>query len=367
MKKKTSILIISFSFLFLISSGCTDLFSTFTTDNTITFQSHPTTITYSIEYGFNILSEGSGKATILYYEDIPDLPQGNLIAMNILNDETTKPITIANNSMIHWNSTINNKDNLTYGIQATVQVGTIFVDTLEPTNTITLSQLQTNHNNLIQQYCRSQGNDTNWLIEPDYPPIQQKAQQILETGGTNNSFEIAKNIFRWVKEQTSYTTHPNQDNTQLASVTFQQKTGDCDDLSFLYLSLLRAVDIPGRFIKGYLLNDLGNGNIEAISHLWVEVFVGGNLGLDGWIPVECAGTAEVDHEIYQNFGIEDAMHLRLFTGDGSNTSLVKSSSHILVEYSNDMTINIIGFQNVRDYMVINSQKLCIKENTRSYC
>ncbi len=367
MKKKTSIIIISLSFLFLISSGCIDLLSNFSTDDTITFQSYPTTIRYSINYGFNITSSGTGKASIQYHEDIPDIPKGSLIDLQILNDQSTKTITVANNTMTQWNYTLNNNDAISLGIQATVQVGTIFVDSLKPAETLTLNQLETTYDDLIQQYCISQGNDSKWLIEPDYPPIQQTAQQILENGKTNNSFEVAKNVFRWVKEQTSYTIHPNQDNTQPASVTFQQKTGDCDDLSFLYMSMLRSLDIPCRFIKGYLLNDLGNESVQAISHLWVEVFVGGNLGLDGWIPVECAGTADVDHEIYQNFGMEDALHLRLFTGDGSNNSLIKSSSHISVEYSNNMNIDIIGFENVTDYNVITSQKLCIKENERSYC
>jgi hypothetical protein len=367
MKKKTSVLIILLSLVFLFSSGCTDLLPTFDTDNTITFQSYPTTIRYTIEYGFNIISEGTGNAMIRYHEDIPDLPEGTLLSMNVLNSESSETITIANNTMVQWNYTMKNSDNTTLGLQATVQSGTLFVETLKPTETLTLNQIQTNQNNLIKQYCKSQGNNTHWLIEPDYPPIQQKAQQILENSETNNSFEIAKNIFRWVKEQTSYTTHPNQDNTQPASETFQQKTGDCDDLSFLYLSMLRAIDIPCRFIKGFLLNEIGNDSIQAISHLWVEVFVGGNLGLNGWIPVECAGTANVDYEIYQNFGIEDAMHLRQFTGDGSNTSLIKSSSHILVEYSNDMNVNIVGFENVTDYNIIDSKKLCISDDTRSYC
>jgi len=98
------------------------------------------------------------------------------------------------------------------------------------------------------------------------------------------------------------------------------------------------------------------------------VFVGGDLGNNGWIPVECACSGcSTTTNIHQNFGVEDAMHLRLFVDDGSNESLNLSTSSISWTYSSTMDITAQSFIELDAYTVVESQQLIItKDNIRSY-
>ncbi len=122
------------------------------------------------------------------------------------------------------------------------------------------------------------------------PRLQRR---FIANAETNNSFLLAKTLFVWLKENIQYQTHPNDEGVRPAAVTLHNKVGDCDDLSFLYVSLCRVLGIPARFIRGYLLTGYDNGTAIATAHAWVEVFVGGSVGHNGWIPVECACCTDV--------------------------------------------------------------------------
>jgi len=98
------------------------------------------------------------------------------------------------------------------------------------------------------------------------------------------------------------------------------------------------------------------------------VYVGGTVGNNGWIPVECASNADdVQTEIHQNFGIEDVSHLRLYVDDGSNESLNSSYSSISWIYDPSMKISPTPFIEIENYVVLESQQLVVtKEGIRSY-
>ena len=116
-----------------------------------------------------------------------------------------------------------------------------------------------------------------------------------------------------------------------------------------------------------MLIDYDFEELSAIPHAWVEVFVGSNLGIDGWIPVECAGNAKgsdkIQTEINQNFGVESANHLRLFKGDGSNESLnISISGPSFIRYSNDLIIEIKAFLEITNYEILEKNELYVDEN-----
>jgi transglutaminase-like putative cysteine protease len=185
---------------------------------------------------------------------------------------------------------------------------------------------------------------------------------------TNNSFTLAKLLFSWLKRNIQYQTHPDETAVRPAAVTLQTKHGDCDDLSFLYISLCRALGIPARFIRGYLLTENANGAVTATAHAWVEVFVGGSDSHNGWIPIECACvSSSIDIDIHQNFGVESAFHLRLFIDDGSNESLATSLTGIsYVIRDPSLTINLQSFAEVQKYTILESRKLLITESNIRY-
>lgn len=367
MKKKHINLLVFFLFaIVLCSCGCLDLMPDFSNPNTTIFEAFPTSLQYEITYGYNITSTGTGTAHALYQEDIPSLLSGSILLLTTLINQSAASKEIAHNSIMEWNLSILDDQYLSLGLSATLLSGHNMITDLSGAQALDIRKIQKDHPELFSKYCSPQGNNTKWFIEPHHPEIIETAQLLRSQIDSNNSLLIAKHLFSWLKQTTSYSAHPDQSHTQPASQTLQKKTGDCDDLSFLYLSLCRAINIPSRFVKGFLIETI-DGQSTAIHHLWVEIYVGGNIGTNGWIPVECAGTGPVSHEIYQHFGVEDAAHLRLFIDDGSNQSIIQSNNHISVTYPETMSISINQFAIVTNYSIQESEQLCISQSQRYLC
>ncbi len=364
MKNKKIILIIT-AFLLSISvySGCIEFFQ----DVPTTYKSFPTQLSYEIDYGYRIQISGTGKYEVRYRCDIPEVLRG-VLSYDLLYKSDYKTLPLLNNSHISWN--ISGRDNAQYelGITANITSESFLVPDLNGENALTIEEIKHNHLEIVKQYCNAQVMEHTAFIDPDNSNIKTISNNVLDQVVSNNSFIGAKSLFIWLKENTNYQLHDGQGDVQPAALTLQKRTGDCDDLSFLYISLCRAVDIPARFIRGYLLQESNNGEVTATAHAWVEVFVGGLVGNEGWIPVECACCASsIEIDINQNFGIEDAFHLRLFTDDGSNKSLDISLSGIHVQYYENQEIDLQSFAEVKNYSELALKKLVVtKDNTRYY-
>jgi transglutaminase-like putative cysteine protease len=243
----------------------------------------------------------------------------------------------------------------------------LLVSDLTGAGALSVADIAMFHPSLVERYTGVQSNQTMVLIDPMDPGIRQVALQVLEETGVNMSFLLAKELFVWLKENTEYMVHNGQGNVQPAWLTLQKGSGDCDDLSFLYISLCRALGIPARFIRGFLLAETDSG-LDATPHAWTEVFVGGGLGNQGWIPVECACcTPSVEADINQNFGVENAFHLRLYVDEGTNDSLITSFSGISYTYGLDRVIEVETFVTVSEYNLLRSQKLVVSgDQQRTY-
>ncbi len=354
--KKVSITIIIILILSILTSGCLDIFSS---DNgSITYQSHPTKISYEINYGYIINCSGTGEYSIKYNCDLPELINGDIFSI-IPKDYDYEEKTLATyNNVYQWNVEGSDNNNYNLGITAILESESYLISDLTGSNALDIKEIKEKYPDQINQYCKEQSNDTAVLINPNDIEISSLANSIKSASGTNNSFIIAKELFVWLKQHTSYKIHISN-LVQPAYFTFQCKTGDCDDLSFLYISLCRSVGIPSRFIKGFLIEDG-----KAISHAWVEVFVGEDIGKNGWIPVECAGNSgEIKTEINQNFGVESAKHLRIFTDDGSNESVNTSLSTLyFIRYSPDLEITSESYAKINSFIELESKELVIDEN-----
>jgi hypothetical protein len=170
------------------------------------------------------------------------------------------------------------------------------------------------------------------MIDPTNSQIKEIAQKVKEETGSDDVWTVAKALFIWLKNNTEYYHGPESDvKTQSAMEVLQSRRGDCDELSYLYISLLRAAGIPSRFIDGYAVTP-AIGGIETekyISHMWVEFYDG------EWVPVEVA-TAE--NQTYENgiirgksgnvtrladtrFGIDLPDHIAVFVDDGTGESI----------------------------------------------
>jgi hypothetical protein len=360
---KNKIISLLFILFFLVStlSGCIDFFQL---DGSTTYESHPTSVSYIISYGYKINCTGSGRYNLFYKCDLPEVIYGVISDVIIHNNDYSDETIATWNSVKSWNITSNLNKEYNLGVSATVQKDSFIITDLNGKNALSIDEIKDLYPNIYSQFTKSQSNDTTVFIDPINPEISDISYQVFFKADNNNSFLVAKELFKWLKQNTDYSTHIGSDNVQTASYTLQCRTGDCDDLSFLYISLCRSLKIPARFIRGFLVEE-----INAIPHAWAEVFVGGNLGDNGWIPVECAGiSGSIDSEIHQNFGIEDVGHLRLFKDDGSNESLNISLSGIRYKmYSQTRNIDANSYSVISDYQVLRNQKLVIDENNkRSY-
>ena len=365
MKKKNLIPILTIVLLLVpIFSGCIDSLLDFPT----TYESHPTKISYTIRYGYNVTCTGTGTYTITYDCDIPEVLTGHR-SFHPLFAQGFKSIPIFNNDFLSWNISEDKEASFDLGITASVVAESFLVSDLSGTDALTIQEIKTSYPTKSERYLQLQSNRSARLIDPTNSNIKSVAQNVVDEAETDNSFLLAKSLFLWLKENTAYQIHNDAGSVQPAAVTFQKKTGDCDDLSFLYISLCRAAGVPARFIRGYLLSEDITGTMIATPHAWTEVFVGGSIGDDGWIPVECACDCDdTNVNVDQNFGVENAFHLRLFIDDGSNESMNMSLSGIKYgTYNQEKRIKLQSFAEVEDYMELESKKLVVtKEGQRSY-
>ncbi len=364
MNKKKMFSIFILFFCLVLVSGCVE--KIFVSDG-VTYQECTTKTSYTISYGYQIKCSGEGKLNVIYECDTPEVLDGQTSILEALYPEYEN-ITLASfNNMKKWNLSKNTCNEFNLGLKASVVAEVFLVSDLTGEDALSIEDIKENYPGYVSKYCKVQSNESKRFIDPENAVIKNQANLILSNSGTNNSFVVAKEIFTWLKQNTEYLIHnPGFNDVQTCYETYNKKTGDCDDLSFLYISLCRAIDIPARFIRGFLVSQQ-----QATPHAWVEVFVGGNIGDDGWIPVECAGTAtgedKIEAEINQNFGIESANHLRLFKDDGSNASLEISFTGIV--YSSDSGIDLDTpefFVEIVEYEELLSNKLHIDEdNIRS--
>lgn len=328
------------------------------------YESTPTKISYEISYGYQVNCSDVKKYEISYFSDVPTILLGT-INHNVLYPEQYQTKTLSNNTVIHWNISGTDERTYTLGITAQVTAESYLVSDLNGKNALTIQAIQSYFPTIVEQYTQPQVNQTIRYIDPNAPSIYILARTVVENTQTNNSFLQAQSLFIWLKENVDYRLHPGEDEVRPAAITLQNKNGDCDDLSFLYISLCRSIGIPARFIRGYLLTHRDNGTAIATAHAWAEVFVGGSVGNYGWIPVECACTVdEIKIDIEQNFGIEDACHLRLFVDDGSNQSITHYVSNIYYTTYNGHIQSPESFVVIRNYQELESQNLVISADNK---
>lgn len=105
-------------------------------------------------------------------------------------------------------------------------------------------------------------------------------------------FPAVFNIGKWIYENIKYV-KVGYEIVEKASVVYKTRFGDCDELSILFLSMLRIANIPSRLILG-----VAKGNTKFDFHAWVEVYFD-NIG---WVPFDAT---------FGQFGYIDQGHIKL--------------------------------------------------------
>ena len=109
-------------------------------------------------------------------------------------------------------------------------------------------------------------------------------------------YVVVFKVSKWLKNNIEYNLSFSE-TLEKPSKTIIIKKGVCDEITALFVSMLRGLGIPAKYVSGYAYTDLrvpaGFG-----AHAWAEVY----FPDIGWIPFDIT---------YNEFGYVDASHIKL--------------------------------------------------------
>ena len=130
-------------------------------------------------------------------------------------------------------------------------------------------------------------------INSDDSKIIEQATSIAE--GKDDLYKVVLDTGVWVKENINYDLNTLTENVQQdARWVLDNKEGVCDELTVLFIAMLRSIGIPARFTSGSSYSNLIDG---FGSHAWAEVYFPG----EGWVSFDVT---------YGQFGYVDASHIK---------------------------------------------------------
>ncbi len=151
------------------------------------------------------------------------------------------------------------------------------------------------------------------------PNIRRLASELAE--GEDDLFIVVSKIAVWTKNNINYSLETLTEKvSQDASWVLENRKGVCDELTSLFVAMLRSINIPARFVTGQaytsVFEDFGN-------HAWAEVYFPGY----GWVPFD---------PTYGQIGYVDSTHISMKDSiDVSESSVVYSWFSYGVEISTD--------------------------------
>ena len=100
--------------------------------------------------------------------------------------------------------------------------------------------------------------------------------------GTRDPLDRAHALARAVTAAIPYTPGKTVSDTTAAEA-LEMAQGVCQDQTHALIAIARAVDVPGRYVVGYLQSGIDGGGHQA-SHAWAELWVEGF----GWVGFDAA-------------------------------------------------------------------------------
>jgi uncharacterized alpha-E superfamily protein/transglutaminase-like putative cysteine protease len=140
------------------------------------------------------------------------------------------------------------------------------------------------HSELFRHHYLAYLNDTGYT----YLLPHQVQEVVDEIGKIDNPVQFSIDVMRYLFEKFTY----NGDSTNVdtkAQESFELKRGVCQDTTHVMLGILRAKNIPARYVSGYLY--VGEDSAlrgDSATHAWVEVMVPGI----GWVGLDPTNNVE---------------------------------------------------------------------------
>lgn len=136
--------------------------------------------------------------------------------------------------------------------------------------------------------------------------IRAKVQELA--AGESDLFVVSFKIAEWVEENVKYDlTSLTSEAVQKSSWVMKNKEGVCDELTNLFISMMRSLGIPARFVSGVAYSNIRH---SWGPHAWAEVYFPDK----GWVPFDVT---------YREFGWLDPSHVKLKTSLDSGESSIK--------------------------------------------
>lgn len=159
-------------------------------------------------------------------------------------------------------------------------------------------------------------------IQADNPAVKNLASTII--GRTTNPYTNARKIYNYILEEITALSRVSQQERSISEI-IEQKTADAYEISLLYCTLLRAVNIPCVQVAGIAIDD----NRNAQTHWWNEFY----LDEVGWIPVDAAMAMGVP---FKREGTSDAYFASL---DGLHIAFSKDTQAQTQMLSGSLVVN----------------------------
>jgi hypothetical protein len=175
------------------------------------------------------------------------------------------------------------------------------------------------------------GSNGLFKIDPQNKVIQDKALEVSKDVPT--VYEKLEKIYFFLQGSYKYQQGGVGQEPKDALTTYNTGTGDCDEVSFLLVSMLRSVGIPAWVEFGMLYDDIRN---TWVGHAWVQMY----------IPVVSGGgyIVNLDPVNYQ-FLFRSANRLTEWIEDGNGEHLKEFYEYITYVSSStpSVTNKIEGF------------------------
>jgi len=91
-------------------------------------------------------------------------------------------------------------------------------------------------------------------------------------GSASTAYQKAKNIFDYLQANTSYYTPMYYNSQRGAVTTWNQRSGNCCDLSHLIVAVARTAGIPARYVHGQVVMASSG---SSYGHVWAELYADG--------------------------------------------------------------------------------------------
>src|SRR5262245_16531371 len=121
-----------------------------------------------------------------------------------------------------------------------------------------------------------------YLLASRYCEVDRLSQHAWDLfGQTPASWERAQAVLDWVHANVAFG-YEYARSTKTAADVWTERQGVCRDFQHLAITLLRCLNIPARYVTGYL-GDIGvpPGAAPMDFSAWLEVFLGG-----AWRPID---------------------------------------------------------------------------------